>query len=203
MASLVPNAAWSGATPATPPTGHGPSGTGADASPRHSTARSRSTGGKREIWRLVRTYIHDSRCRSDKTPRFHITYVLSNRLVNEFRVGYNRMFQYLVAADQRNIPEILGISGTQSDIYPGPPTISIAGYNSTASLSNTPNNRLEQTFVLSDDVFYALSNHALGFGTGRIWSAIRIPVLARRSSGSTWRRSRPRRRSPSAPPAKT
>jgi hypothetical protein len=92
------------------------------------------------------------------------TYVLSNHLVNEFRVGYNRMFQYLVATDQRNIPEMLGITGTQSDIYPGPPTISIAGYNSTASLSNTPNNRLEQTFVLSDNVFYSLSNHALGFG---------------------------------------
>ena len=92
------------------------------------------------------------------------TYVLSNRLVNEFRVGYNRMYQYLVATDQRNIPEMLGITGTQSDIYPGPPTISIAGYNSTASLSNTPNNRLEQTFVLSDNVFYSLSNHSLGFG---------------------------------------
>ena len=59
---------------------------------------------------------------------------------------------------------MLGITGTQSDIYPGPPTISIAGYNSTASLSNTPNNRLEQTFVLSDNVIYSLSNHSLGFG---------------------------------------
>lgn len=92
------------------------------------------------------------------------TYVLSNRLVNELRVGYNRMFQYLVATDQRNIPEMLGITGTQSDIYPGPPTISIAGYNSTASLSNTPNNRLEQTYVFSDNVLYSLSHHALGFG---------------------------------------
>ncbi len=94
------------------------------------------------------------------------TYVVSNRLVNEFRFGYNRMYQYLVATDQRDIPTMLGITGTQSDIYPGPPTISIAGYNSTASLSNTPNNRLEQTFVLSDNVIYSLSNHSLGFGHG-------------------------------------
>jgi hypothetical protein len=92
------------------------------------------------------------------------TYVVSNRLVNELRFGYNRMYQYLVATDQRDIPTMLGITGTQSDIYPGPPTISIAGYNSTASLSNTPNNRLEQTFVLSDNVIYSLSNHSLGFG---------------------------------------
>jgi hypothetical protein len=92
------------------------------------------------------------------------TYVVSNRLVNELRFGYNRMYQYLVATDQRDIPAILGITGTQSDIYPGPPTISIAGYNSTASLSNTPNNRLEQTFVLSDNVIYSLSNHSLGVG---------------------------------------
>jgi len=92
------------------------------------------------------------------------TAVFSNRLVNEFRVGYNRMFQYLVATDQRDIPGLLGITGTQSDIYPGPPTISISGYNSTASLSNTPNNRLEQTFVLSDNVLYSLSKHALGVG---------------------------------------
>ena len=82
------------------------------------------------------------------------TYVFSQRLVNEFRFGYNRMFQYLVATDQRDIPAMLGITGTQSDIYPGPPTISISGYDSTASLSNTPNNRLEQTFVLSDKMSY-------------------------------------------------
>jgi len=92
------------------------------------------------------------------------THVFSQRLVNELRFGYNRMFQYLVATDQRDIPAMLGITGTQSDIYPGPPTISISGYDSTASLSNTPNNRLEQTFVLSDKVSYSAGNHALGFG---------------------------------------
>ena len=63
------------------------------------------------------------------------TYVFSQRLVNEVRFGYNRMFQYLVSTDQRDIPTMLGITGTQSDIYPGPPTISISGYDSTASLS--------------------------------------------------------------------
>jgi carboxypeptidase family protein len=92
------------------------------------------------------------------------TSVFSQRLVNEFRAGYNRMFQYLVATDQRDIPSMLGITGTQSDIYPGPPTISISGYDSTASLSNTPNNRLEQTYVLSDKVSYSAGKHAVGFG---------------------------------------
>jgi hypothetical protein len=78
MASLVPNAAWSGAESPIPPTACGPHGTGDGASLRHATARSRSTGGKREIWRVVRSYIHDRRCRSDKTLRFHIIYVSAN-----------------------------------------------------------------------------------------------------------------------------
>jgi len=95
---------------------------------------------------------------------FNNTYVFTPRLVNEFRVGYNRMFQYLVSTEDRDLPTLLGITGTQSNIYPGPPTISISGYGSTASLSNTPNNRLEQTYVLSDKVSYSRGDHAIGFG---------------------------------------
>ena len=58
---------------------------------------------------------------------FNHTYVFTPRLVNEFRVGYNRMFQYLVSTEDRDLPTLLGITGTQSNIYPGPPTISISG----------------------------------------------------------------------------
>ncbi|MBI4474384.1 MAG: TonB-dependent receptor [Acidobacteria bacterium] len=92
------------------------------------------------------------------------THVLSSRIVNELRVGFNRMYQYLVSTETRNMPEVLGITGTQGHVYPGPPTISISGYNRTAALGNTPNNRAEDTFQLIDNVSYTLRNHALGFG---------------------------------------
>ena len=120
MASLVPNAAWSGAESPTPPTGCGPRGTGDGASPRHATARSRSTGGKREIWRVVRSHIHDRRCRSAKTPRFHIIYVS----VNAYRPGRSRAREAI--ADVRHVfleedvdgPGLLAALTTRRDLPP-------------------------------------------------------------------------------------
>jgi hypothetical protein len=92
------------------------------------------------------------------------THVLSQRVVNEARFGFNRMFQYLVSTESRDIPALLGITGTQADIFPGPPTISITGLNRTASLSNTPNNRAEDTFQFADNLSYVIGKHSLGFG---------------------------------------
>lgn len=92
------------------------------------------------------------------------TSVLSQRVVNEARFGFNRMFQYLVSTEKRNVPALLGITGTQADIFPGPPTITITGFNRTASLGNTPNNRAEDTFQLADNLSYVIGTHTLGFG---------------------------------------
>ena len=95
---------------------------------------------------------------------FSNTTVLTQRVVNEARFGFNRMFQYLVSTESRNIPALLGITGTQADIFPGPPTISISGLNRTASLGNTPNNRAEDTFQIADNLSYVIGAHSLGIG---------------------------------------
>ena len=93
------------------------------------------------------------------------TYVLTPQIVNEAHVGFNRLFQYLVSTlHNTDIPDEIGITGTQAHTYPGPPTISITGEGSTGSLSNTPNNRGEDTFQLADNLSWTRGNHALGFG---------------------------------------
>jgi len=93
------------------------------------------------------------------------TFVFTTQIVNEAHLGFNRMFQYLVSTlHNEDIPDAIGITGTQAKTYPGPPTLSITGIGSTGSLSNTPNNRGEDTFQLADNLSYVKGTHSLGMG---------------------------------------
>jgi hypothetical protein len=93
------------------------------------------------------------------------TYVVTTRIVNETHVGFNRMYQFLVSTlHDVDVPDKIGITGTQAKTYPGPPSISITGNGSTGSLSNTPNNRGEDTFQAADNLSYVIGKHALGLG---------------------------------------
>jgi hypothetical protein len=93
------------------------------------------------------------------------TYVITPQIVNEAHIGFNRMYQYLVSTlHTQDIPDQIGITGTQAKTYPGPPTINITGIGSTGSLSNTPNNRGENTFQVADNLSYTAGNHSIGIG---------------------------------------
>jgi hypothetical protein len=93
------------------------------------------------------------------------TFVLTPQIVNEAHIGFNRMYQYLVSTLHNvDIPDELGITGTQAATYPGPPSISITGNGATGSLSNTPNNRGEDTFQLDDNLSYTWKKHSIGIG---------------------------------------
>lgn len=93
------------------------------------------------------------------------TYVVTTRIVNEAHLGFNRMYQYLVSTlHSEDIPDELGITGTQAKTYPGPPSISITGNGSTGSLSNTPNNRGEDTFQGADNLSWVVGTHSFGMG---------------------------------------
>jgi hypothetical protein len=93
------------------------------------------------------------------------THVLTTRIVNEAHLGFNRMYQFLVSTlHDVDIPDQIGITGTQAKTYPGPPSISITGNGTTGSLSNTPNNRGEDTFQAADNLSWVIGKHALGMG---------------------------------------
>jgi Carboxypeptidase regulatory-like domain/TonB dependent receptor len=93
------------------------------------------------------------------------THILTTQIVNEAHLGLNRMYQYLVSTlHNQDIPDEIGITGTQAKTYPGPPAISITGIGTTGSLSNTPNNRGEDTFQFGDNLSYVRGAHSLGMG---------------------------------------
>jgi hypothetical protein len=99
-----------------------------------------------------------------QNARIGWTRVIGARMVNEFKLGYMRMTQVLgdiqmgTPVDQR-----LGITGT-SPIFLFNPTIAITGFNSTGPLSNAPNNRTENTYLIGDTFSYTVGTHNLGFG---------------------------------------
>ena len=92
------------------------------------------------------------------------TRTLNPGTVNEFKVGYNRMTQFLQDVDfGENVLSGLGIEGT-NPCCDYNPAINISGFNRTGAIGNAPNNRSENTYEFVDNLSYTRSDHTLGFG---------------------------------------
>src|SRR5262249_4298859 len=92
------------------------------------------------------------------------THIFSPNTLNEFKVGYNRFTQFLRDFDEaRDVPKELGVKRLDSR-FGGNPTISIAGFNRTAGITNSPNDRSDNVYQVVDNFTTVRGNHALGAG---------------------------------------
>ena len=84
--------------------------------------------------------------------------------VNEVKVGYNRMTQFLQDVDfGGNILANLGIMGT-NPCCDYNPSMRISGFSRTGAISNAPNNRSENVYQFVDNLSYTRGDHTLGVG---------------------------------------
>ena len=92
------------------------------------------------------------------------TSVFGTSTINEFKLGWMRFIQEHTDDEaDRDIPAELGISRLDSQ-FGGPPTIAIAGFNNTAGISNTPNNRVGNVPTIQNNFSFTRGRHSIGAG---------------------------------------
>ncbi len=105
------------------------------------------------------------------------THVFSARMVNEFRSGYNRIFDVLQPFVKDYIDSQYGLGGIPAQPgVAGLPSISISGFSTIGEATFLPNSKVSETLPLEDHVTLLLGNHNLKFGGSyrfvRSWYAI-------------------------------
>jgi hypothetical protein len=106
------------------------------------------------------------------------TYVFGPRVVNEFRVGFNRLIGGIYEElYKQNLTKTLGITGVQSQLYPskdcpcaasdgvnlGWPRVTVKGYSSQV-LGFGPQNRYDNTWHWFDQLAVSRGNHEMKIG---------------------------------------
>ena len=92
------------------------------------------------------------------------TRVFSPNTLNEFKLGFNRFIQDLKDFEEdRDIPGELGI-GRLDDFFGGHPRIQIAGFARTGGISNSPNDRFDNTYILINNLTHTQGDHRLSTG---------------------------------------
>ncbi|HEY9431890.1 MAG TPA: TonB-dependent receptor [Blastocatellia bacterium] len=87
--------------------------------------------------------------------------VLSSRLINETRAGYNRYVQFFTPLDAGNpLPQGL-VTGAQTG---GLPTIVIGGFVSLGAPTNVPRGRFSSAYQLVDNLTFSAGAHTYKFG---------------------------------------
>ena len=95
------------------------------------------------------------------------THIINPRLVNEFKLGYNRWQLREVNEDLGNpLAQNLGIQGvTQIGSQPaGVPNLNLAGYDSLGSDEGVPQSGAVNTFQIADTLTQVHGSHTLGYG---------------------------------------
>ncbi|MFN0170958.1 MAG: hypothetical protein ACKV22_31460, partial [Bryobacteraceae bacterium] len=94
------------------------------------------------------------------------THIFGPRTVNEFKFGYNRHTQVLEDREQKvPVNQTLGIPGLTTDPrFQGNPNLNIAGFGGTGAISNAPNNRSDNAYVLLDNVSHLTGSHSISTG---------------------------------------
>jgi Carboxypeptidase regulatory-like domain len=105
------------------------------------------------------------------------THVFSARMVNEFRAGYNRIFDVLQPFVKDYIDSQYGLGGIPAQPgVAGLPSISISGFSTIGEATFLPNSKVSETLPLEDHITLLLGNHNLKFGGSyrfvRSWYAI-------------------------------
>ncbi|MGH9620757.1 MAG: hypothetical protein ACRD45_13780, partial [Bryobacteraceae bacterium] len=98
------------------------------------------------------------------------THVFSPTVVNEFRLGYNRVEDYLTPADPDyeaakfgipGIPELPGITGL--------PKFTISGFAGLGEATFLPNDKISETTTIADHVSWVHGKHSISVGAEYRW----------------------------------
>jgi hypothetical protein len=109
----------------------------------------------------------------DQAFAIHDTQVLSSAMVNEFRIGYNRVRTNRALEDAKfgDVDSQLGIPtntdngvGEQSGLNLGVPRVTITGYSVLGGATNLPQGRRDNTYNVVDSLSWVKGKHALKFG---------------------------------------
>ena len=99
------------------------------------------------------------------------THTFGANTINELRYGFNRHTQILEDLQQtERINDQLGIPGlTQDPRFQGNPNLRITGVSATGVISNAPNNRTDNQFMLLDNFSHVRGSHSLKMGASLQW----------------------------------
>jgi hypothetical protein len=94
------------------------------------------------------------------------THTFNGNMINEVRMGYNRLNFHSVQPVTPVLPSSVGFTGInpQNPAVAGVPRIQIAGYFSLGFSNNGPQPRIDQTYQLADNFSMIIGRHTLKFG---------------------------------------
>ncbi len=103
---------------------------------------------------------------SGQNATINYTHLFGATKVNELRVGFNRLSNYIYQQDMAtDFSTQLGVLGTsRSPIDFGFPTVSVAGFDGIGDAGNLPQRRHDNTFDYSDSFSWVIGNHSFKFG---------------------------------------
>ncbi|HEX2491577.1 MAG TPA: TonB-dependent receptor [Blastocatellia bacterium] len=92
----------------------------------------------------------------------NLTQVLSSRLINESRAGYNRYIQFFAPLDANFNPASIGINtGLTTG---GLPNIGVTGFVSLGAPTNVPRGRISSAYQFTDNLTFSAGAHTYKFG---------------------------------------
>ncbi|HEV2274104.1 MAG TPA: carboxypeptidase-like regulatory domain-containing protein [Acidobacteriaceae bacterium] len=109
----------------------------------------------------------------DQAISLHDTQIFSSSLINEARVGFNRIRtnRFLQDASYGDVLSKLGIPttgangvGEQSGENMGVPSVTISGYSTLGGATNLPQGRRDNTYNVVDSLSWIKGNHSFKFG---------------------------------------
>ncbi|QHN04332.1 carboxypeptidase regulatory-like domain-containing protein [Granulicella sp. WH15] len=109
----------------------------------------------------------------DQAIAIHDTQIVGSNMVNEFRIGYNRIRTNRALEDAKygNVLAQLGIPttgangvGDQTGLNMGVPRVTISGYAALGGATNLPQGRRDNTYNLIDSFSWVKGKHAFKFG---------------------------------------
>ncbi|MGA8184675.1 MAG: carboxypeptidase-like regulatory domain-containing protein, partial [Terriglobia bacterium] len=120
---------------------------------------------------------------TDKTNNMNLnwTHIFSGNILNEARIGYNRLNYNTVNPTNVVQPADVGFTGIQPQIPSGAgvPCIDITGYESGACAFgfsyNGPQPRIDQTYEVTDNFSWVKGRHTMKFGFDMRRSAVENP----------------------------
>jgi len=98
------------------------------------------------------------------------THIFKPTMVNEFRMGYNRIQDFLQPFVKDNIASQFGLGGIP--VQPGVtglPSISISGFANLGEATFLPNDKISEVITTEDHVSWTVGKHLIKFGGDYRW----------------------------------
>ena len=98
------------------------------------------------------------------------THIFRPTMVNEFRLGYNRIQDFLQPFVKDNIASQFGLNGLP--VQPGVtglPSISVSGFANLGEATFLPNDKISEVITTEDHVSWTVGKHLIKFGGDYRW----------------------------------